>query len=115
MAVTLYHNPRCSKSRATLAILSELQQSPEIVNYLEHPPSASQLKHLLELLEIPARDLIRSGETEYQTLGLDDPQLSDDALIAAMVAHPILIQRPIVVAGDRAVIGRPPEKVRDLF
>lgn len=115
MAITIYHNPRCSKSRATLAILDEQGISPRIVNYLETPPSAAELQRLLELLGITARDLLRDGEAEYQALGLDNPTLTDDDLIAAMVQHPLLIQRPIVVDGDRAVIGRPPERVRDLL
>ncbi|MBA2078547.1 arsenate reductase (glutaredoxin) [Rhodanobacter sp. PCA2] len=107
--VRIYHNNRCSKSRATLALLEG--REVEVVNYLDTPPDAAELKQLLELLGIPARQLLRSGEDIYRELGLADPSLGDDALIAAMVAHPILIERPIVVANGKAAIGRPPEAV----
>ncbi|MBN8921656.1 MAG: arsenate reductase (glutaredoxin) [Rhodanobacter sp. 68-29] len=107
--VRIYHNNRCSKSRATLALLEG--REVEVVNYLDTPPDAAELKQLLKLLGIPARQLLRSGEDIYRELGLADPSLGDDALIAAMVAHPILIERPIVVANGKAAIGRPPEAV----
>lgn len=111
----LYHNPRCSKSRAALALLNERGIEPRIVAYLEQPPSIDELRNLLTLLGLGARELLRTGETEYKALGLDDPALGEDALIAAMHAHPRLIERPILVVGDRAVIGRPPERVLELL
>jgi arsenate reductase len=109
--VRIYHNNRCSKSRATLALLEERGGKVEVVNYLETPPSAAELARLLKQLRMTARQLLRTGEVEYQALGLDDPALDDDALIAAMVAHPKLIERPIVVANGKAALGRPPEAV----
>ncbi|HKR77632.1 MAG TPA: arsenate reductase (glutaredoxin) [Rhodanobacter sp.] len=107
--IRIFHNQRCSKSRATLALLDG--REVEVVNYLDTPPDAAELKQLLKLLGIPARQLLRSGEDVYRELGLADPALGDDALVAAMVAHPILIERPIVVANGKAAIGRPPEAV----
>ncbi|MEW9624729.1 arsenate reductase (glutaredoxin) [Rhodanobacter geophilus] len=107
--IRIYHNHRCSKSRATLALLEG--REVEVVDYLDAPPDADELKQLLKLLGIPARQLLRSGEAVYRELGLADPALDEDALIAAMVAHPILIERPIVVANGKAMIGRPPEAV----
>lgn len=107
--IRIYHHNRCSKSRATLALLEG--RDVEVVNYLDTPPDAAELKRLLKLLGIPARQLLRSGEAVYKELGLADPALDDEALVAAMVAHPILIERPIVVANGKAVIGRPPEAV----
>lgn len=113
---TIYHNPRCSKSRDTLALLRERGIEPDVVAYLETPPDAAQLKALLAQLGLAdARDLMRQGEAEYAELGLADPALSQDALIAAMVAHPRLIERPIVVANGQARIGRPPEKVLEIL
>ncbi|OOG46936.1 arsenate reductase (glutaredoxin) [Rhodanobacter sp. C01] len=109
--VRIYHNSRCSKSRATLALLEQHVGACEVIHYLDTPPSATELAVLLEQLGMSARELLRSGEAEYQSLGLDDPALDDAALIAAMVAHPELIERPIVVANGNAVIGRPPEAV----
>lgn len=113
--ITLYHNPRCSKSREALALLEAKGQEPRIVRYLDTPPDAATLKNLLKSLGISARELLRSKEPEYTELGLDDPKLSEAKLIAAMVAHPRLIERPIAVDGKRAVIGRPPEKVLELL
>ncbi|MDO1528645.1 arsenate reductase (glutaredoxin) [Fulvimonas sp. R45] len=109
--VRIYHNSRCSKSRATLALLEQRGEPVEVVNYLDTPPSVAELKRLLGLLGLTARGLIRTGEDEYATLGLDDPALDEDALLAAMAAHPRLIERPIVVANGKAAIGRPPEAV----
>ena len=111
----LYHNPRCSKSRGALELLESAGHSVSVRRYLETPPSADELKTLLGKLGIPARQLLRSGEDEYKSLLLDNPALDDDALIAAMAAHPKLIERPILIAGDRAVVGRPPEKVLELL
>ncbi len=113
--ITLYHNPRCSKSREALALLESRGQAPHIVRYLDTPPDATTLKNLLATLGISARELLRSKEPEYAELGLDDPALDEASLIAAMVAHPRLIERPIAIDGKRAVIGRPPEKVLELL
>jgi arsenate reductase len=115
MALVLYHNPRCSKSRAALKLLEDAGKEPKVVLYLESPPSASEIKDLLAKLAIGPRALMRTKEPVYKELGLDDPKLSDAALIRAMAENPILIERPILVAGKRAVIGRPPERVLDLI
>lgn len=111
----LYHNPRCSKSRGALELLQERGIAPRVIAYLETPPTANELRELLRMLALPARALLRTGEEAYATLGLADPSLDDDALIAAMVAHPRLIERPIFVHGGRAVLGRPPEQVLTLL
>ena len=113
--LTLYHNPRCSKSRGALQLLEARGLAPTIVRYLETPPSSAQLSDLLGKLGIGARQLLRSGEDEYRTLNLADPALSEAQLIEAMVAHPKLIERPILIVGSKAVIGRPPEKVLELL
>jgi len=114
MDVTIYHNPRCGKSRNTLQLLRDRGIEPTVVEYLKTPPDARQLKHILTLLDMSPRELIRDCEPAYAQQGLAD-QSGDNALIAAMVASPILIQRPIVVVkdakGERAAIGRPPEAV----
>jgi arsenate reductase len=115
MRITLYHNPRCSKSRQALQLLQERGVDIDLVPYLEQPPAAAQLRDLLRLLGIDARALLRRGEEAYKTLNLADAALGDDALITAMVAHPKLIERPIAVRGERAVIGRPPERVLELL
>lgn len=115
MKLTIYHNPRCSKSRATLKLLEERGQKPEIIEYLKTPPDAATLKKLLRQLDMKPRELLRDKETAYKEAGLDDPGLSDDDIIAAMVKHPILIERPIVVAGNKAALGRPPEKVLEIL
>ena len=111
----LYHNPRCSKSRGALELLEQRGVSPTVVRYLETPPSATELESLIAKLGIGARQLLRSGEEEFKALGLDNPALTDAQLIEAMAAHPKLIERPILVAGNVAVIGRPPEKVLELL
>ena len=113
--ITIYHNPRCSKSRETLKLLEAQGIEPEVVEYLKTPPDEKTLKALLKKLGIGPRELLRRREKEYKALGLDDPNLDDEALIRAMVEHPRLIERPIVVRGRRAVIGRPPEKVLELL
>lgn len=113
--ITLYHNPRCSKSRQALELLEARGETPTVVRYLETPPDADTLRRLLQALGLPARALLRRGEDEYTALGLDDPTLGDEALIAAMVAHPRLIERPVAVRDGRAVIGRPPETVLELL
>jgi len=109
--IRIYHNNRCSKSRATLALLEQRGEQVEVINYLDTPPDAAELADLLHKLGMTARELMRKGEDEYRTLGLDNPALGEDALIAAMVAHPKLIERPIVVANGKAALGRPPEAV----
>lgn len=111
----LYHNPRCSKSRGALELLRERGIEPQVIHYLETPPDAASLRGLVERLGIAPRALLRRGEDEYARLGLDDPSLDDDRIIAAMAEHPRLIERPVLVRGDRAVIGRPPEKILDLL
>jgi len=113
--LTLYHNPRCSKSRSALQLLEERGLSPTIVRYLETPLSAADLKALLGKLGISARQLLRTGEDEYKSLGLNDPKLTEEQLIAAMVTQPKLIERPILLAGDKAVIGRPPEAILEIL
>lgn len=113
--LTLYHNPRCSKSRSALQLLEERGVQPTVVLYLETPPSAAQLRELLDKLGIAARQLLRTGEDQYRELNLASEALGEEQLIAAMVAHPRLIERPILIAGDRAVIGRPPENILDLL
>ncbi|MDE1196792.1 arsenate reductase (glutaredoxin) [Pseudomonas sp. Bc-h] len=113
--LTLYHNPRCSKSRGALELLEGRGLTPTVVRYLETPPDAAQLRDLLGKLGIGARGLLRTGEDEYKTLNLADASLSDEQLIAAMAAHPKLIERPILIAGDKAVIGRPPEKILEIL
>ena len=115
MSLVIYHNPRCNKSRQTLALLRERGLEPEIVLYLESPPSEAGLEELLDMLGMPARDLMRRKEAPYRELGLDDPSLTRAELVAAMASHPILIERPVVVSGTRAAIGRPPEKVLDIL
>ena len=112
---TLYHNPRCSKSREALAILQAKGCEPEIVLYLETPPTAKQLKALLEKLNITARTLLRKTEDAYKELGLSNEALAESALIKAMVSNPKLIERPIFIHGNKAVIGRPPENVLSIL
>jgi arsenate reductase len=111
MTVTIYHNPRCSKSRQTLALIEEKGIQPKVVHYLETPPSIAELKRVLEKLGLKPRDILRKGEARFAELGLKDQGVTDDALLALMVKNPILIERPIVVSGDHAAIGRPPEAV----
>ncbi|KVV09446.1 MULTISPECIES: arsenate reductase (glutaredoxin) [unclassified Pseudomonas] len=113
--LTLYHNPRCSKSRGALELLQAQGLTPNVVRYLETPLNAAQLSDLLAKLKISARQLLRTGEEEYKTLNLADSNLSDAQLIDAMAAHPKLIERPILVVGNHAVIGRPPEKVLEIL
>lgn len=111
MSVTIYHNPRCSKSRAALELLRGKGIEPSVVEYLKTPPDAAELEHILGLLGMEPRALMRRGEAIYKEAGLDDPSLDRAALIAAMVEHPALIERPIVLANGKAALGRPPENV----
>ncbi|WP_207062028.1 arsenate reductase (glutaredoxin) [Motiliproteus sp. SC1-56] len=114
-SITLYHNPRCSKSRAALQLLQSRGVEPQIRLYLENPPSRNELEQLLTQLNIGPRELLRKGEDAYKENNLKDPAVSDSALIDAMLAHPKLIERPIAICGERAVIGRPPENVLELL
>ena len=111
MTIRIFHNPRCSKSRATLALLQERGIEPEITLYLESPPDAGELQSILHKLGLEARELMRKGEAEFREQGLADESLTEEELIAAMVDSPRLIERPIVLAHGRAAIGRPPESV----
>lgn len=112
--VTIYHNPRCSKSRETLALLEARGLQPLVIEYLKAPPSAAELSALLKKLGMKAEQLMRKGEDIYKEK-FAGKTLSDEERIKAMAAHPVLIERPIVVRGDRAVLGRPPERVKELF
>ena len=112
MSVIIYHNPKCSKSRAALALLRERGLEPRVIEYLKQPPSAGELKNILGMLGARPRELLRTKEA--REAGLDDPGLSDEAIIAGMLAQPITIERPIVIAGDRARLGRPPERVLEI-
>ena len=113
--LTIYHNPRCSKSRQTLSLLQDQGLEPEIVLYLETPPNPETLTLLLKKLGISARQLLRRGEQEYKDQSLADVSLSEQQLIDAMAKYPKLIERPIVVNGQRAAIGRPPEAVLEII
>lgn len=115
MAVTIYHNPRCSKSRQTLQLVREHGIEPDVVEYLKTPPDAGELSRILDLLGLEPRQLMRTGEAAYGENNLDDTDLDREELLAVMLANPILIERPIVVAGDRARIGRPPESVLEIL
>lgn len=111
----IYHNPQCSKSRQTLQILQQHGDQPEVIEYLKTPPDIATLKEILNMLGVDARALLRTKEAEFKTAGLDNPELSEEAILAAMVKYPRLIERPIVIVGNKAIIGRPPEKVLDLL
>ena len=113
--IQIYHNPRCSKSRQTLAILEENGIKPEIILYLESPPDTKTISTLLSKLGISARELLRKGEDAYKDLSLKDTSLEETYLIEKMTEFPKLIERPIVVKDDRAVLGRPPENVKKLI
>ena len=115
MTVTIYHNPRCSKSRQTLELLRGKGLDPKIIEYLKNPPDKSEMTGILALLGLAPRDLMRKKEAEYKANGLDAPDLSDEQLIDALIEHPVLIERPIVLAGDKAAIGRPPENVLEII
>jgi arsenate reductase (glutaredoxin) len=110
----MYHNTRCSKSRQTLELIHQAGQEVEVVEYLKTPPSAQELRDLLQKLHMMPEQLLRKGETLYKEK-YKGQELSDEEWIQVMVAHPVLIERPIVVKGDKAVLGRPPEKVQELL
>ncbi|MDD9876551.1 MAG: arsenate reductase (glutaredoxin) [Magnetovibrio sp.] len=112
MSVKMYHNPRCSKSRQTLALIQDAGVEPEIVEYLDAPPSAAELKDVLAKLGLGPKDILRAKEAKEEGI---DPGLDGDALIAAICAHPRALQRPIVVNGGKAAVGRPPESVLDIL
>jgi arsenate reductase len=111
MTVKIYHNPRCGKSRQTLQLLKDQGIEPEVIEYLKTPPSAQELDDILQKLGMEPRELMRKKEAEYKANGLDDASLDRQTLIQAMVNNPILIERPVVIAGGKAAIGRPPETV----
>ncbi len=111
MNLVILHNPRCSKSRQTLALLEEQGKKPEIIEYLKTPPSQEQLANICDMLNMAPRDLIRTKEAEYKESGLDNMTLSDQQVLALMVENPKVIERPVVINGDKAAVGRPPENV----
>jgi len=111
MKVSIYHNPKCAKSREALKLLEARGIAPVVIDYLRHPPTTREIGNLLALLGITPRELLRTKEEEYKKFGLDNPKLPDKAILAALVEHPKLMERPIVVSGKKAAIGRPPENV----
>ncbi|MCE9592399.1 MAG: arsenate reductase (glutaredoxin) [Planctomycetes bacterium] len=113
--VTIYHNPRCSKSRQTLQILTDRGIEPKVVEYLKDPPDEKRIESLLKMLGMEPAQLLRRGEAEYKDLGLDKKLDDRKALIRAMAQHPVLIERPIVVKGNKARLGRPPEQVEEIL
>ncbi|WP_215398587.1 arsenate reductase (glutaredoxin) [Rheinheimera oceanensis] len=113
--IKILHNPRCSKSREALALLQQQAQAVEVVEYLKNPPTTDELTTLLGMLAIPARQLLRSKEEEYKQLGLDNMALSEQQLIAAMAQYPKLIERPVIIKGNKAVIGRPASNILSLL
>jgi len=115
VTVTLYHNPRCSKSRAALKLLDERGVTANVVDYQKTPPTRDELQQLLTLLGLSPRELMRTQESAYREAHLDNPRLGDDELIDAIITHPILLQRPIAVAGRKAAIGRPPENILNVL
>jgi arsenate reductase (glutaredoxin) len=115
MQVTIYHNPRCSKSRQTLALLEERGIKPQVIEYLKSPPDRATLTALLRKLDRPASALVRHKEPEFAALGLSAPGVTDERLLDALASHPKLIERPIVVVGRKARIGRPPEAVLEIL
>ena len=115
MSVTIYHNPRCSKSRQTLSLLQEKDINLTIIEYLKNPPDISQLKRILKTLGYKPRQLIRRSEQIFKDLDLQNENKTDDDLVNAMVKNPILIERPIVLSGEKAAIGRPPESILNIL
>ena len=115
MNITMYHNPDCGTSRNVLALIRNRGEEPRIIEYLKNPPTRDELVSLIDRMGVPVRDVLRRKGTPYDALGLDNPALTDDALIDAMMAHPILINRPIVVTADRVRLCRPSETVLDLL
>lgn len=115
MAVKIYHNPRCSKSRQTLQLLHDRQIEPVVIEYLKTPPSKAELKQILKSLDKKPRDILRTKEAEYKQLGLNDPSLSDEQILEVIIEHPKLMERPIVVTDHGAALGRPPENVLEVL
>lgn len=115
MTTLIYHNPRCSKSRQTLELLRERGIEPTVIEYLKSPPTADEIRKILEKLGIEATALIRKNEAPYKALGLDHPDTTNDSVIEALALNPVLIERPIVIHGNRAAIGRPPESVLSIL
>ena len=111
----IYHNPRCGKSRQTLALIEDAGIEPEVIEYLKTPPTAEELDAILKKLKMEPQELMRKGEAIYKELNLAERELSRDEAIAVMLEHPKLIERPIVVQGRKAVLGRPPENVKELL
>ena len=114
-APKIFHNPRCSKSRQTMQLLESNGITPQVIDYLKQPPSYDELAEVIDLLGLEPRELMRTQEKPYRENNLSDPTLSREDLILAMIEHPVLIERPILVHNGRAVIGRPPEKILDLI
>lgn len=115
LSVDIYHNPRCSKSRETLELLEARGVEPSVIEYLKEPPDAIELRQILDLLGISARELLRTSEAPYKQLGLQNPSLSEDQIIEAILKFPILMERPIVITNGKARIGRPPESVLEIL
>jgi len=113
--VRIFHNPKCSKCRLTMEILNDKGVNTSVIEYLKTPPNSDELTEILDLLGIEPRELMRKHEAPYKENNLDNPELTRDQLIQAMIDHPILIERPIIINGKRATIGRPPEKVFDIL
>ena len=114
MALKIYHNPRCSKSRQALQILRDAGHEPEVIEYLKTPPNQTELKKLFKTLGMKPREAMRTKEATYKELGLGDEKTTDAALVKAVSENPILLERPVIVNGAKAVIGRPPEKALDV-
>lgn len=115
ITVYIYHNPQCSKSCQALQLLRERGIDPTVIEYLKTPPTEEELRNVLKRLGLGPRNILRSNEKEYKELQLDNPALTDEQLVAAMAAHPILIERPIIYSEKKGVVGRPPEKVKDIL
>lgn len=113
--VTIYHNPRCSKSRQTLALIQEKGVKPTVIEYLNVPPTSAELDSILDLLGMEPRELMRRKEAAYKETSADDPNLDRDSLIAIMTTNPILIERPIVLSNGKAALGRPPENILEIL
>lgn len=113
--IEIWHNSRCSKSREALRLLTDRGVEPKVVEYLKHPPSASRLEEVLRMLDLSPRDLMRTKEEPYRSLGLADSNKTKRELVEAMVAHPVLIERPVIIRGERAVVARPPERALEVL